>query len=186
MDNMGVISRDLLATESFPTSNWALRLAVHLQDETQRKPLIQICKAHPGNMDAVFSCLLCLSSCSEMLVGRCGKVQFFLSLSFLRFYLTNEIGCTIFLRFGFDTCSVYTKQGCFFSNIKGHYHDADSVWWCSLSLSCYMISEILVYPKQRFSKNIKGKWHDSLSASTLIWRNVSLVNKSLLLFTYAS
>lgn len=40
MENVGVISRDLLATEILPTFSWALRLAVHLQDETWGNSLI--------------------------------------------------------------------------------------------------------------------------------------------------
>lgn len=130
--------------------------------------------------------LLALSQLLLWDVGRqTWKSAVFLSLSFVRFYLTHETCCTMLLRFAFDTCSVNTKQWCYFSNIKGHYHGADSIWWCyilhSLSLSCYLISEILciVYPNQRFSKNIKGKWYDSLSASTLIWKNVSLEGSSL-------
>lgn len=44
---------------------------------TKKVSLIQICKPHPGIMDAVLSCLLYLSCCPEMLAGRWGKVQFF-------------------------------------------------------------------------------------------------------------
>lgn len=66
-----------LQQRAFPLPAEHSGLAVHLQDETRRKSHIQICKAHPGVMDVVFSCLLYLSCCSEMLVGRRGKVQFF-------------------------------------------------------------------------------------------------------------
>lgn len=183
MDSVGIISKNLLATGSFPTSSWTLRLAVHLQDETQSKSLIQDYKAHPGTVDVVFSCLLYLSRCPEMLEGRRGKVQFFF-LYHLRGF-TSGICCTAFLRFAFDTCSVNTKQGCYFSNIKGHFHGDDCIWWCYishiLSLSWYMLSEIPhgVYPNQRFSKNIKVKCYNSLSVSTFIWRNVSLEGSSL-------
>lgn len=112
---------------------------------TEKVSLIQICKPHPGIMDAVLSCLLYLSCCPEMLGRQMGESAVFLSLSFMWFYLANGKCCTVFLRFAFDTCSVSTKQWCYFSNIKGHYHSADCIWWCyiSHSLSLYVISEIL-------------------------------------------
>lgn len=141
MESVGFISRGLLATESFPTSSWE-RLICRMKHKVS---LIQICKPHPGIMDAVLSCLLYLSCCPEMLGRQMGESAVFLSLSFMRFYLANGKCCTVFLRFAFDTCSVSTKQWCYFSNIKGHYHSADCIWWCyiSHSLSLYVISEIL-------------------------------------------
>lgn len=142
MDSVGFISRGLLATESFPTSSWERLICRMKHKESFSHPDLQTTPWYYG-------CSFILLALSQLLpwdVGRqMGESAVFLSLSFMRFYLANGKCCTVFLRFAFDTCSVSTKQWCYFSNIKGHYHSADCIWWCyiSHSLSLYVISEIL-------------------------------------------